>query len=131
MLNVSSACSDQNDRPFECAFSALYFLQCTDNFLRFQMGVLKTESQMTSALLANSHEAMDYVLAGVVFTNMPENGLPEGGIAYKLRFPSLWRQVVAGFNDWRTNMEYPEDQDQGPREPRDDTGGDPREFCIV
>ena len=85
---------------------------------------------MTFALLANSHEAMDYVLAGVAFTNMPENGLPEGGIAYKLRFPSLWRQVVAGFNDWRTNMEYPEDQDQGPREPRDDTGGDPRKLYI-
>ena len=90
-----------------------------------------TESEMTSVLLANSHEAMDYVLAGVVFTNMPDDGtMPDEGIAYKLRFPSMWRQVIASFNDWRTNLEYPIDADQGPREPRDDTGGEPRKLRI-
>ena len=88
---------------------------------------------MTSTLLANRHAAMDYVLAGVAFTNMPDDGtsMPDGGIAYKLRFPSLWRQVAAGFSDWKTNLEYPIDADQGPRDPRDDTGGDPRKSYIV
>ena len=111
------------------------FLSCSaNNFFPFisDWG-FKTESEMTSTLLANSHEAMDYVLAGVAFTNMPEDGtsMPTKGIAYKLRFPSLWRQAVAGFSDWKTNLEYPIDMDQGPRESRDDTGGDPRKLCIV
>ena len=84
-------------------FPALCFMQCKKCPFISDWG-FQTESEMTSTLLANSHEAMEYVLAGVAFTNMPDDGtsMPTGGIAYKLRFPSLWRQVVAGFNDWKT-----------------------------
>ena len=82
---------------------------------------------MMSALQADNNKAMDYVLAGVAFTNiLPDGSLPTSGrIAYKLRFPSQWRQVLESYSDWRTNLEYPIDMPTGPRDPFSDAGGEP------
>ena len=82
---------------------------------------------MLAALQADNNRALEYVLAGVVFTNLPDDGNTptSGSIAYKLRFSSQFRQVIEAYSDWKTDMEYPEDMPQGPRASLSDTGGDP------